>query len=91
MLICNVPMQFLGPYEKGTNAHGSRFATASGRNLSGMNLYGSGQYFSLVWIVLIIMTMLAPAGIMQSPKNKVTCWHNKYTDNECQVTAKSIH
>lgn len=51
--------------------HGGLFATSSGKNLSGLNLYGFGQNFSSVWARNIPKTTDAPSGIMQSPSIKL--------------------
>lgn len=58
----NSPIQLRGAYENGKYAQGCRLATSSGKNRSGMNLKGSGQYFSLVCVLRKPMTTDTPAG-----------------------------
>lgn len=42
------PIQFLGPALKGTKENGCLLIEFSGRNRSGSNLSGSGQYFGFL-------------------------------------------
>lgn len=58
------PMQLRGPKENGKYAHGCLLATSSGKNLSGTNLYGSGQYSSLVCALRRPKTTEVPSGTM---------------------------
>lgn len=55
-------MQFLGPYENGMKVHGWRFATSSGRNLSGSNFKGSGQYWGFLWMLTVLKRAELPSG-----------------------------
>lgn len=62
-------MQFLGPIPNGKNAFDGRFAASSesGKNRSGLNVYGSGKYSSLWCIPIIFTPTPTPAGIRYGP------------------------
>lgn len=64
----NLPIQLRLPNEKGMYAHGCLLTTSSCKNLSGMNLNGSDQYFLFVCVSRMPKTTDVPPGTMWSPE-----------------------
>lgn len=63
-----LPKQSMLPRLKGTKAFGSRFFIFSGRNLSGLILYGASQYCGSRCSSCIGMTNEVPAGRVIFPR-----------------------
>lgn len=59
-------MQILGPAPNGTYAYCGRLRFSSSVNLSGMNLFGSGQYLGSLWIPYTGMTTWRPFARVKS-------------------------
>ena len=58
----NLPMQFRGPAEKGTNAYGWRPWLFSGRKRSGLNSSGASHTFGFLWSPIVQTPRAVPFG-----------------------------